>query len=52
MRSAAGRFDETLLRVAFAGYALIDLATDEAEIAEGRAHCVLSGLIGLVGRKP
>lgn len=45
-------YDEALLRAAFPDYAVLDLTTYEAEIAEGRAHCGMSGLIGFVGRKP
>jgi len=52
MWSAAGRCDEALLRATFAGYARNDLSTDEAEIAEGRAHCGLSGLIGFLASNP
>ncbi len=45
-------YDEALIRAAFPGYTVIDLSIYEAEIAEGRAHCGMSGLLGFVGRKP
>ena len=45
-------YDEALVRSAFSGYTVIDLCVYEAEIAEGRAHCGMSGLLGFVGRKP
>ena len=45
-------YDEPLIRSAFPGYTVLDLSIYEAEIAEGRAHCGMSGLLGFVGRKP
>jgi len=45
-------YDEALIRAAFPSYTVIDLSTYEAEIAEGRGHCGMSGLLGFVGRKP
>lgn len=45
-------YDEALIRAAFPNYTVVDLSIYEAEIAEGRGHCGMSGLLGFVGRKP
>lgn len=45
-------YTEPLLRTAFAGFAIAELASYDAEITEGDAHRGPSALIDLVARKP
>ncbi len=45
-------YDEALLLQAFNGYAVLDLRTYEADLAEGSGHQGRSALVGLTARKP
>lgn len=45
-------YTEELLRAAFADFTLVELASYDAEIAEGSAHRGMSALIDLVALKP
>ncbi len=50
--NAENLYTEPMLRAAFAGMEIIELASYDAEIAEGTAHHGMSALIDLVARQP
>jgi SAM-dependent methyltransferase len=45
-------YTEDLLREAFASLEILELHSYEAELSEGRQHTGMSGLIGMVARRP